>query len=100
MHIIILCKKARIFVTEYRKKLNSLLDSNQCEIEELPEIFNDLQKNARINLGSRQNKNNSFDKLKRNIEGIYIQIKNVSIFISTQAGDLKNIIFNLSIFIT
>ena len=64
------------------------MDSNQCEIEELPEIFNDLQKNARINLGSRQNKNTSFDKLKRNIEGIYIQIKNVSIFISTQAGDL------------
>ena len=48
MHIIILCKKARICVTEYRKKLTSLLDSNQCEIEELPEIFNDLQKNARI----------------------------------------------------
>ena len=33
------------------------------------------------------------------LDGIYIQIKNVSIFISTRAGDLKNIIFNLSVFI-
>lgn len=76
-------------VVVYNDKLTSLLNSNQCNIEDLPEILKELKAKALANLGSRQNRNTPIDKLKRNLEGLFIQMKNVSIFISTQADDLK-----------
>jgi hypothetical protein len=74
-------------VAVYNEKLTSLLNSNQCNIEDLPEILKELKTKALANLGSRQNRKTPFNKLKRNLEGLFIQMKNVSIFISTQAGD-------------
>lgn len=79
--------KASKCVAVYNDKLASLLNSNQCNIEDLPEILKELKKKALANLGSRQNRKTPFNKLKRNLEGLFIQMKNVSILISTQAGD-------------
>ncbi|KZS01798.1 Uncharacterized protein APZ42_001434 [Daphnia magna] len=81
--------KASKCVAVYNDKLTSLLNSNQCNIEDLPEILKELKAKALANLGSRQNRKTPIDKLKRNLEGLFIHMKNVSIFISTQADDLK-----------
>lgn len=72
------------------------MNSNQCNIEDLPEILKELKTKALANLGSRQNRKTPFNKLKRNLEGLFIQMKNVSIFISTQAGDFteNNLTYN------
>ena len=59
----------------------------EAQLEDLPEILKELKTKALANLGSRQNRKTPFNKLKRNLEGLFIQMKNVSIFISTQAGD-------------
>ena len=88
--LFLLFGKALKCVEVYNDKLTCLLNSNHCNIEELPEILKELKAKAQANLGSRQNRNTPIDKLKRNLEGLFIQMKNVSIFISTQAGDLTN----------
>ncbi len=71
---------------QYQKSFASLLEINHCEVEDLPEMLQELMLKAKTNVGSRQLKTTLIDKIKRNIEGLFIQIRNVSIFISTEAG--------------
>jgi hypothetical protein len=71
---------------QYQKSFASLLEINHCEVEDLPEMLQELMLKAKTNVGSRQLKTTPIDKIKRNIEGLFIQIRNVSIFISTEAG--------------
>ncbi|EFX62316.1 hypothetical protein DAPPUDRAFT_337119, partial [Daphnia pulex] len=78
-------KRASKCVAVYNDKLTSLLNSNQCNIEDLPEILKELKTKALANLGSRQNRKTPFNKLKRNLEGIFIQMKNVSYLRSSRA---------------
>ena len=76
-------------VIEYKNKLSSLLEINDCHLEDLPTILKELEEKAKTNLASRQTENTPIDTLKRNIEGLFIQMKNVSVFISAQAGTFK-----------
>ncbi|KZS03135.1 Uncharacterized protein APZ42_034219 [Daphnia magna] len=61
-------------VVVYNDKLTSLLNSNQCNIEDLPEILKELKAKALANLGSRQNRNTPIDKLKRNLLIVKLQL--------------------------
>jgi hypothetical protein len=58
-----------------------------------------LRRKANDIIHKCQTKNTSLDKLRRNIEGLYIQLKNLTIFIFKQAGKTikKNRIFNLDL---
>ena len=80
-------------VIEYKNKLSSLLEINECHLEDLPTILKELEEKAKTNLASRQTENTPIDTLKRNIEGLFIQMKNVSVFISAQAGTFTKILF-------
>ena len=85
--------KARRLVIEYKNKLSSLLEINKCHLEDLPRILKELEEKVKTNVASLQTVNTPIDSLKRNIEGLFTQMKNVSVFISAQDGTFKTILF-------
>ncbi len=52
-----------------------------------PKMLKELQLKAKANMASRQTKKTPVDTLKRNIDGLFIQMKNVSVFILNLAGN-------------
>jgi len=54
---------------------------------DLPELLKQVQKKAELSAVSKVTRNTPMDKLKRNLEGTYIQMKNISIFLSNQTGN-------------
>jgi len=73
--------------------MNELLDHHCLTSEDLPIIKQELEQTATIIIDTRQTSNTGLEKLKRSLEGLYIQLKNVSIAISKEAGDVVCIIY-------
>ena len=78
--------QARKAVIREQEKLGGLLKSNGVTVSDLPIIHKELEIKANDIIHKRQTKNTSIDKLRRNLEGLFIQMKNVSIFIFKNAG--------------
>nr|CAH0102906.1 unnamed protein product [Daphnia galeata] len=79
-------EKARKAVIGQQEKLGGLLKSNGVTVSDLPIIHKELEIKANDIIHKRQTKNTSIDKLRENLEGLFIQMKNVSIFIFKNAG--------------
>ena len=78
--------QARKAVIGQQEKLGGLLKSNSVTVSDLPIIHKGLEIKANDIIHKRQTKNTSINKLSRNLEGLFIQMKNVSIFIFKNAG--------------
>jgi hypothetical protein len=68
--------------------MNNMLEEHQLTIEDLPLILEELTRKAKLLIDKRQTKKTPLDKLKVNLEGLYIQLKNVSMSISKVAGNI------------
>ena len=55
---------------------------------QLPRILKDLKLKATQTILGRLTKKTPLDNLKRYLEGVHVEIKNISVFISTQAGNI------------
>jgi len=67
--------------------MNELLHQYNLTTQDLPIMKQELEEKANSLIYTRQTKKTGLDKLKRSLEGLYIQLKNVSIAISKEAGD-------------
>lgn len=80
--------KAENAVPDYSEKLDKLLMDYSLDRKALPQMYRDLRFHARLSLISRLNKSTPLDKLKRNLEGLYVQMKNTQKYITTIAGNI------------
>ena len=85
---LIKCLQARTAVADNLKEMNNMLEEHQLTIEDLPLILEELTRKAKLLIDKRQTKKTPLDKLKVNLEGLYIQLKNVSMSISKVAGNI------------
>lgn len=60
---------------------------------DLPEIYESLLISANASVDGKLDENTPIDKLQRALEGVYVEIRNVEIFITTIAGTIYRIIF-------
>ena len=64
------------------------MQSKNIKYSELPLIHNELERKAKETIDQRRTKNTPVDKLRRMLEGYYVQLKTVAIKISKEAGNL------------
>jgi len=71
--------------TEYEVKFQDMMTELELREVDLPRMLKDLKQKATETVLVRMTAKTPIDKLKRYLEGIYVEIKNISVFISTQA---------------
>lgn len=64
------------------------MQSKNIKYSDLPLIHNELERKAKETINQRRTKNTPVDKLRRMLEGYYVQLKTVAKEISKEAGNL------------
>lgn len=77
-------------------KVEELLQSYNLENGDLPLIHKELERKAIEIIDQRRTKTTPVDKLRRMLEGFYVQLKTVRIKISKEAGYFILIIFQVN----
>jgi len=72
-------------VPQFFRLLNNLLEEHHVSFESLPEIHDMLLSTAIASNGTFL-KDSSLEKLRTTLEGVYVELKNVQVSITTQAG--------------
>jgi hypothetical protein len=81
-----------IFISEkatspkYRTQLRELLDKFSINKSDLPVIIMELRKLAKDCLTMRINAKTLLESLRKDLEGVHVQIQNIKIRISSEAG--------------
>lgn len=73
-------------VETYGNRLATLLEQNNLGLSDLPKLKKELLTYAKLSLADKNHRHISLEKLKRDLEGLYVEIKNISSFISIHAG--------------